>query len=285
MAAILLCLKRPSWRSLCVAVMCGIVAMLWMANGVFVWPLGLLVLLLTDMKGKIWKLLFWLVIASALSWYYFDGLVHQGDHISMEKASTSLGPICWYILTFLGAPFAVGSGDYARIIGGSGLVLTIAVLFCCRKAPLSAQIPFLSLLAYSLICAAGIGSVRMFRTFDQALTPRYASFGLIFWLGLLGLFYLAVEYNRITKHSRLSRVGLGVGSGIFLATLTWVAVLSEIMLYPTIQTFGQKLELAEDVVQQGIFESDRISTGCVATDHAARHLRFLQEHSLSIFRK
>jgi len=168
------------------ALMAACVASLSQAQGLLVWPLGLVALLLVH-RAALLALSAWVAVGGSLSLYVFSQFTTQENARAFLQDPLALFQYC---LTYLGSPVVHGSQAGALVAGALGL-LVVAVL-ALKTRPLQ-TIAFPVVLALFSIAAAlmtGIG--RLDYGLEQALASRYISFSTPLWIALVSLLGLHV---------------------------------------------------------------------------------------------
>lgn len=157
-----------------------------LGSGIAVWVVGLGILALYRQGKKpigIWLAGFAL---SAASYYY-------GYHKPPDSPSNTVfleQPMSFvrYILNYFGRPVSDQS-PVAALVGSVLLLLLIPLLYMVwvKRAHITRFVPWLSLVALSLITGIVTGMSRLGFGLDQSLSGRYTAFTLLYVIGLTGI--------------------------------------------------------------------------------------------------
>jgi len=112
-------LLRRTWMGLLAAIAAGFLAMMSTLNAIVIWPLGLLVLLLTRQKWPRWAL--WILAMIAIVMVYFHGYQTPRQHKTTDLPT--LTTLMHDAVTGLGSPLSAGSVPRARALGAVTLLL------------------------------------------------------------------------------------------------------------------------------------------------------------------
>jgi hypothetical protein len=185
---------NKSFRVTCIAwlvfsLVVGVICTFTLANGVLVWPLLLLVAWTRRAPYIVLGLV--LVVGIAADMLYFQDYYSPPGHTNPLEALKKPGILFSYVAYYLSIPFQGPSRDIALILGKVGFIA--AVVLGCRAVLLPSTLKSTAesvLLATSLFviltaCVTALGRVDF--GLNQALSPRYATPSLIFWVALFGL--------------------------------------------------------------------------------------------------
>lgn len=209
------------------AVCLAVVATFSFGNGLLVWPVIGLSLLLRS-AGKRW-ILCWAAGSLLVVSLYFVGYEshpHPGQHRALDYMV--------YFLRFNGnalgrLPVSWGFA-LAAFIGASGLLLYggMVALFLQQRGPaLKSAAPWIALAAYAVGSALIASHGRIYEGTTQALNSRYSSISIHLYIGLIAL--LAVAADLVLQNGGRSRLSQIAGSLAwpFMATLVvWFLVAS-----------------------------------------------------------
>lgn len=112
----LVCLDHPGWGRFTAAVFFGLLASFSVFNGLLVWPIGLLLLLVRGERPAVSAA--WLMAGVVTVALYFTGYqFHVPLRAPLDFSPGGLARSGWYGLTVLGAPLAAGSVQWGLILG------------------------------------------------------------------------------------------------------------------------------------------------------------------------
>ena len=190
-----------------------------MANGLLIWPILVSLAFCFALPRRIWVTL---LVCGAGTWIaYFTGYIRPADHPSPVTALLHLPAFFRFGVTVLGSPFADviakfgASGrpgfveDTAAAIGVAGLLagLTESVLRFGRKtrekSVSRAELVYWHLLLFVLLSVSLIASGRYTFPVSEALTSRYTTPGLLFWL-FLGILLLVSALRSPSPRIRMA---------------------------------------------------------------------------------
>ncbi len=206
-------LGRQSPANLAAVIVCEAVALYSLSSGVLV---PVLTIILAWWGRRPWKQILVLIIAAvALIEFYLRGYITPGGANPLRNL---LQPeTAQYALVYLGQPIAL-IADYlthrhpawwttplmwATAFGALGvIVFGVAMLFVAvrGRAPGNAQLVFFGIATYSIGVAGLTALGRLQFGLRQALTPRYSTPVLLFWLSLA--LFISIEIQRRRPDSR-----------------------------------------------------------------------------------
>jgi len=215
--------SRPGWR-FGLAVISACVCSFSSAQGLLIWPIGLIQLLLTwwtQRKGPKWPYIkmvsIWFMIGILAYTVYFVGYNKPPYHPDLLYFLSNPFSAITYLLVVTGSPLAF---DMTSAIGVGILVLPLYIfvvaILIYRKLIISPYVPFfLSLILFALFTAAILLLSRAGFGAGQAFSSRYTSMTM---LGIIGL-YLIIIPIEINDKIKLFISG-SVITLIVLGTLT-----------------------------------------------------------------
>jgi hypothetical protein len=182
----LVLLDRPSGGRLAAAVLCGLTATYSIANGLLIWPVGLVLLLVQ--KARRGLVAAWAVASVvATGAYFYRFQLPPGP--PMPRGLPGLYKVASFFVAVLGAPLGAGSMDWSRAAGLAILLALAAVawrwrregLELARKEALPGALILFALLSCGMIAAgrAGYGV--------PPLESRYIAYSS---LALMGIFMI-----------------------------------------------------------------------------------------------
>ena len=183
------------------ALISGACASFSFLEGLLLWPLGLLQMLMV--RGKKWAFLAWIIGGGLTIGFYFMGY-HKppGTPDVFIFLKNPLGYIK-YIMGYLGSGLSEDSLRQSFVYGAILVVFFIsAVLFQMLKMRRWKNlVPWIMMGLFSLLCGGMIGIGRLGYGVDQALSSRYISISSIFIISTLILSAIsAVDFYKKTKH-------------------------------------------------------------------------------------
>lgn len=193
------------YKHLGMAAICGIVATYSFANGLFYWPIGVLVLVARRRYTVAFPYLLagWLAVSGLIIYSYLHGYEKPQNHPSIMAALRQPSQCIAYILTYLGTPMVHAKALLYVSRASAGLVASILILvigyFLLKTNDFwrSNIIFWHVLLLYAIISAIVTAFGRSGFGIIQATSSRYVTISSLFWLWifLLGI-YVAIK-NRI----------------------------------------------------------------------------------------
>jgi hypothetical protein len=195
-------LTRPDrrGRDVLLAALLAIVASFSSSQGLVVWAVGLVALVLTFRAGPR-TLAAWTFAAVATYVAYRYGMA-KADTGHIDLVAEPLTALR-YVLTYLGAPLTRLFGSTASTVAGALVVVALLAAFAIdlrgpqRVRRLVRGAPWYALAVYPLLCAVATAAGRAAFGVDQALTGRYTSIASLAWVALIGL--AAVRWCRRTQ--------------------------------------------------------------------------------------
>jgi hypothetical protein len=202
-AGLLLLAARPfNWLKFAGSATLGIVATYSFANGLLFWPIGLLVLLAvtSGRKERSRTVALWIVTSVLAAWFYFRHYEKPAAHPSLLSIFQDPLEYANYVFDYLGATCAeyrigqhTGIVGLALICGYGGAAAFVWAGWRARRIGLVngyELLPYLGLSLYSVGGAlmTGIGRVGFGR--DQALSSRYCTMTVPFWVSLIVLLFI-----------------------------------------------------------------------------------------------
>ncbi len=203
--AVVLSLIALTWRGLPgfgvgVAGCFGIVATGSFANGILIWPIGLLLLLLQRAeRGKYFRyeLLGWTAIGIAVTWAYLRDYTTPSYHPPLSSALAQPLHCALYVLAYLGQPVWNLDPVISIVMGLIALLLwstSLAQLFLSRVS-LRVLGPWIGMALYAIgtACITALG--RVDNGLDQAMSSRYVTMANLLWIPVAIQFYWVARLN------------------------------------------------------------------------------------------
>ncbi|MCG8526458.1 MAG: hypothetical protein MI748_08770 [Opitutales bacterium] len=187
--------------------------------------------------------------------------------------------IALYILHFVGNPFHLTLPNNLSVITISSIGLATAAYFFvatffCKSNQTPQRIFSLMLITFAILSAATAAAGRVDQGYLQALTSRYASTGIIFWAGLIGLLFSERSDQRASSYFKVYR--LFVGCLILVA-----ATARQILVLPYCIEQGELRNIGLASLQAGFVDPHTIGKGShLYPEHA---IRILKEKKLAMF--
>ncbi len=196
--------NRGRWLAITVAL--AIVTTYSMANGLLIWPLLVSLAFFLGLSRRIQVVL---LASGACSFVvYFIGYVQPPKHPSPAEALSHLEVVARFFVTTIGSPFAdvIASAaqrstaefveGVAAIVGSFGLLAAVLIvahaLLHFRTKP-GVELAYIHILIFDLGSIALIALGRFAFPIREALTSRYTTPALLFWLVLITLVVIACE--------------------------------------------------------------------------------------------
>jgi hypothetical protein len=169
-----------------------------MGNGLVIWPIGFLCILLADTRNRRFRLLFWSLAMAACIAVYFTGYVISPAMKSPMALVLSDGqwqkPIIWF-LTFLGSCWVFESNNVVLAASAGAILLALCApsfIFLKTRAPAVAYFIFF------LLMSTAITTYSRFYSSDLtwALSSRYKIYSIYLSCILLITIYLWLSAKR-----------------------------------------------------------------------------------------
>lgn len=194
-----------SWPKLGGSALLGIVATYSFANGILFWPIGLLILLIvrTGRKRKKAALTVWLLVSGITLAAYFWRYQKPPDDPPWTLIFRMPLQYAAYVLKYIGSICACFSRADLTVdndlAAGFGLAAMLCVCatgwFLARRKSVRFDdlLPYVGMVAYGLGSALMTGTGRIQYGSLQALSPRYCTIAVPFWVSLLVLLRLVTD--------------------------------------------------------------------------------------------
>ncbi len=219
----LLCSAQPSAWRFAGAALLGFVSTYSFANGLLVWPLGLIPLWIgggyTGKRRNLYVGL-WALISACVIFSYLYKLTLPPRVEQADAGWSNASNVVQYYVAYIGSAFASMKLDRALAIGSAGLcaaavALTFAVLK--RRDRVQVWLPAAMMILFGLASGILIVAGRADHGVQQALSSRYITISNSFWIGLL-LLVVGLALDRGSLATQLPRRGarLFAGGAVFL---------------------------------------------------------------------
>jgi len=224
------------------SIISGFIATFSFANGILVWPILILMLVihpLIDKEAKVKRIAFFSVVFLInVLLFYYDYHIPESNSSIFYSFSHPLEFI-GYILAYLGSPLAGFEGIFTIVFGGVGLVIYLVIAYHVitnKSVRTEGMIFWLSASLYPIFSAMISALGRVVFGYEQALASRYTTISIVFWLSLTilvimctdyfkGLFRLSNGYafNSIFKTIFLTVVIISFAYNSLFAYRNWIA--------------------------------------------------------------
>jgi len=199
---VLLANETFRWRRFAFAALLGIVATYSFANGLLFWPVGLCILFVATTGTKAgraalsgWTLVSVLTLVSYL--YHFQ---KPEKHPPLNLVFKMPLDYVAYVLKYTGTLCVQYGGGYGAADGGFALVFGLAALVAFgwavgmllrrRIADVRTLLPYIGMSLYSLVSALMTGVGRLGFGSNEALSSRYGTMMVPFWVALVVFLFL-----------------------------------------------------------------------------------------------
>ena len=190
--AVVVLLSMRGVPAFCGAVACAVVASFSLSSGLDAWISGAFVIVALR-PFSLRRIVPWIGSAIVTFGLYLDGYVKPLYHPNPWSFLTDPLGFCEYVLTYLGAPFAVSSLPLAVIPFGLAIVALFAVacILTFRRRDESTtcrnnSVPWLGIAVFSAVAALMTAVGRLGFGIEQAFASRYVTVSSLFWIGTLG---------------------------------------------------------------------------------------------------
>lgn len=203
--AVVLSLAALTWRAVpgvgvVAAAGFGIVASGSFANGILIWPVGLILLLLQRKDlGKFarYEILAWSAIGIAVIAAYLRDYETPSYHPPLASALAQPLHCLLYVLAYLGQPVWNLDPIISIVMGLVGLLLwstSLTQLFLSR-IPVRLLAPWIGMALYAIATACLTALGRVDNGLDQAMSSRYVTMANLLWIPVAIQFYWVARIN------------------------------------------------------------------------------------------
>jgi len=197
------------WRAVVFAALACVVANYSLASGLLLWGVILVGLLVQFTLWQWQKIVFWLVASGLSIGAYLYNYHSVTGHPSLFFVLRHPFIFATYILAYLGSPFGNWGGVLSAttalygLAGIAALAIAAGGLWWQRAWRPSNALPWLLLVLFALLNAVLTGIGRAGFGLGQALSSRYATVAILFWIGWM----VAVSVAFREAFLQLGRVG------------------------------------------------------------------------------
>jgi hypothetical protein len=282
-AAIWACVFAARGKSLAGGGM-AVVATLMMANGLFVWPVLLVLAYVLRNKGHI-LLWYGAGFAICLCAYLFD-FKTVGRHSSLSHALAHPVDFIGYFLTYLGGAGGLNHADLAICLGAAllGMFFLMTLDAWRRREVQRPQFWALWSIAVFVLVSAAVTTVgRMSFGLEQALAGRYVTPSSIFIVSLG--FAWACRFGHPLSGAARERKKICANCGFFLLTLTVVGLVFVNHVSNKRELMGrrQRADMTADAIAAQVQDLRVYDMTYNEPDVIARGSSWLKSAHLSIF--
>ncbi len=268
-----------------------------MANGLLIWPILVSLAVCFGLPRRHRLTLAGFGVCNWLA--YFTGYIRPADHPSPLGALLHLPAFFRFGITVLGSPFSdviskfsagASAGfleDTAALIGALGLLIALAEFFSHFRADRSgprfsrAELVYWHLLSFVLLSISLIASGRYTFPVSEALTSRYTTPGLLFWLLLVTLLVLRAA-RASSRNIRVSGKCLRVASCIVLLLFVYCDRPAKVSYA---RGYQQYLSEAEIAMADNVFDEPEWKRVNHEMNSVLATADFLRSQNLSVFHK
>ncbi|MDQ6943012.1 MAG: hypothetical protein M3169_10940 [Candidatus Eremiobacteraeota bacterium] len=190
-----LTVPRRGAGALATAIAAATVASLSSSQGLVVWPVGLIAIVLLP-RRSVPVAVGWAVVGFCVSAVVRAGAPGgEAGHVGFSHP----GLLAEYAVLYLGAPLAVSFGlPFAALAGGLLLAALAVLAFRALRGSLALRVrlaPWLAMAAYPVLCAVLTATGRAGFGVEQALSSRYTSIGALAWVAAIAGFCVAMPWR------------------------------------------------------------------------------------------
>jgi hypothetical protein len=168
------------------SILSAVVASYSMADGLLIWPIGLLILSVYRQSKK--PIITWVVGAMITIGLFYYHYVSPSDTSPKSLALQHKVDFLKYIFSYLGS--SVSKNLNQAILCGlvlSVILIPLTYLVWCQKERIQKFVPWLSIILLALMSAIITGLGRLNMGVAQSTTSRYTIFSLLYIIGITGL--------------------------------------------------------------------------------------------------
>jgi len=180
-----------------IALFMMIIAALSFANGFILWPLGLIVIFKLFKKNRNIYSIIWFLIGLICFILYIYNYQKPINHPSVFYLFKKPVDYLLYILLYLGNPLVLFNQQYALVFGEIAIIIFIIIIpliFISSRIEIKNVYSHLLIAFYSIFSGMVIGIGRAGFGYQQALSSRYTSFSLLFWISIIEILYIYIKF-------------------------------------------------------------------------------------------
>lgn len=264
-----------AWKYLALCIGAAICGTYSLSNGNLIWPLLLVAALVLRVPAKGTAVLVLSAIISIAAYFYNYTVYIRPATLATR---TSLAALANYIAVYFGSSWVPSNPGLAEAIGFAGFVLLLLVLADVPKYYRAAP-AFCVQLVITLLFALGTGIVtapgRYVFGIDQAFSPRYQSFALLFWCSMALLL--------LGDISAFDGAWALVGAEAGLAIIMLVAAFHAPTPLRRARWQGFNLNAAAAALETAVPDRDQLLWAHADPTVPLSYAGFLHERKLSVF--
>lgn len=185
------------------AIFCGLVSSFSFLNGLLIWPIGFVFIILSKMRNRFTLLITWVIIGTMTMAIYFYNWIKPSHHPSLFFAIDNFIVGTRYLLANIGAPMASEQSS-AIVIGIIFIILTIITLKIVIKNKIMVEnAKWITLILFSLASSVAMTIGRSGFGVEQALSSRYTMFTSFGFIGLYLIISNLYNNNKNQKYAIL----------------------------------------------------------------------------------
>lgn len=262
------------------AIMCGLVATFSFANGLLVWPVGAVFLLLSREKAKAAHTALWAAIGIAAWAVYLHDFASIAQKVTVfSSLKMALSALAFFVLN-IGAPLAVRSSAVG--MGTLLIACIIIVAIASVRHGVLRNTKWMALILFSLGSSALFTAGRTQLGLSEALTSRYLCFTT---LGIVGVYMSVLTlYRREERENRKENYAMLFGGILSLIIVGIVSGYSSGLMH------GRELHAEREQIAGILAEYEKITDESIATrpfrvNKIKKRAAFLKKHNLNQFHK
>ena len=239
----ILCEKKVGFIKICISLLLGTLSFFSYSNGFLFFIIGIALLFLLKYENnfkKYFSIVFFFAYSSIVFILYVSGYKNPANHPSIFSFANDPAEFIKFFFKYLGA--AVTGPRSALYVGVLGvLIFFIIMVFILRNKIHPSEIIFWGGLAFYSMGSAFISGIgRSGFGSGQAMSPRYASFSILFWISIFVLIVKTIDLLNL-KVSLVNNFFILI-SLITILTVSYLAV--NMNAIGTISSFERKNTLA-----------------------------------------
>ena len=180
-----------------IAILSGIVSTFSFMNGLFVWPVGFIFIILSKMKHKKVFIIAWALTGLIVCIAFFYNWVKPSYHPSLSFVEENPVIGLKFLIINIGSPLAFEQSQ--ALLMGIALVISMIVILhlIIKNRLINKNAKWISFILFSLMTSLALTIGRSGFGVGQALASRYVTFTM---LGIVGLYLITLDiYNKKIK--------------------------------------------------------------------------------------